>query len=83
MAEHQERDARRKAELVDEDQRGEAEGERGKQQRRHEQEIAGANERVHGKLERAGILQLAGAGNSFARFEQALAAAAEQDRRAA
>ena len=39
MAEDQERDARPQAELIDEDERGEAEGERRQQQRRHEQQV--------------------------------------------
>jgi sulfate permease, SulP family len=39
--------------------------------------ISGANERVQGKLENAGILELVGQGNSFAEFAQALAAASE------
>ena len=42
--------------------------------------ISGANERVHGKLANAGILELVGAGNSFAEFPQALAAAGEAAR---
>src|SRR5262245_21440615 len=37
--------------------------------------LAGANERVHGKLERAGIVELAGPDNYFREFAQALAAA--------
>ncbi|HEY2336942.1 MAG TPA: SulP family inorganic anion transporter [Burkholderiales bacterium] len=40
--------------------------------------IAGANERVHGKLERAGVAELVGAGNYFRQFTQALAEAAAQ-----
>jgi SulP family sulfate permease len=39
--------------------------------------ISGANERVHGKLANAGILELVGSNNSFAEFEQALAASSE------
>jgi SulP family sulfate permease len=42
--------------------------------------ISGANERVHGKLENAGLLELLGSGNSFADFAQALAAASEAAR---
>jgi SulP family sulfate permease len=38
--------------------------------------IAGANERVHGKLERAGVLELVGPGNDFRAFGEALAEAA-------
>ena len=37
--------------------------------------ISGANERVRDKLAIAGILERVGAGNCFADFEQALAAA--------
>jgi SulP family sulfate permease len=38
--------------------------------------ISGANQRVQGKLEKAGILELVGPGNSFREFAQALAEAA-------
>ena len=37
--------------------------------------LSGANERVRDKLENAGILELVGAGNVFADFQDALAAA--------
>src|SRR5262245_20276088 len=40
--------------------------------------IAGANDRVHSKLERAGIVELVGRGNYFREFAQALAEAAPQ-----
>jgi SulP family sulfate permease len=42
--------------------------------------ISGANERVHSKLENAGILQLVGPGNSFLEFAQALEASGEAAR---
>src|SRR5262249_21992271 len=45
MTEHEKWNARRKTELVDEDEGGETEGEPGQQQRRQEQTIAGARER--------------------------------------
>jgi SulP family sulfate permease len=36
--------------------------------------LSGANERVQGKLEKAGIIDLIGAGNSFSQFGEALMA---------
>jgi sulfate permease, SulP family len=41
--------------------------------------LAGANARVRGKLERAGVLELLGRENSFASFAEALAASAAAD----
>jgi SulP family sulfate permease len=45
--------------------------------------LSGANSRVHQKLERAGILDMVGAGNHFAEFNQALAACLDQQERPA
>jgi SulP family sulfate permease len=39
--------------------------------------LVGANARVQAKLERAGIVELIGVGNSFARFDDALAVCRE------